>query len=155
MKFGAKILPVLILAAIGWGWLAWSGRHESSAPTPSSASTGPAPAGSMAPASGTSQYLRPGEPVEASGVVERVLPDDNSGSRHQRFIVRLASGQTLLIAHNIDIAPRIADLARNDTVSFSGIYETNDKGGVVHWTHHDPSGRHPAGWIEHAGHRYQ
>ena len=155
MKFGAKILPVLILAAIGWGWLAWSGRHESSAPTSSTPSTAPAPAGSMAPASGASRYLRPGEPVEASGVVERVLPDDNSGSRHQRFIVRLASGQTLLIAHNIDIAPRVADLARNDTVSFSGIYETNDKGGMVHWTHHDPSGRHPAGWIEHNGHRYQ
>ena len=90
-----------------------------------------------------------------SGAVERVLADDNDGSRHQRFIVRLASGQTLLIAHNIDVAPRVAGLARGDTVSFSGIYEPNNKGGVVHWTHHDPSGRHPAGWIEHKGHRYQ
>jgi hypothetical protein len=155
MKFGAKMLPVLILAAIGWGWLAWSGRHESSSPTSSTSSPAPASAGSPAPAFGTSPYLQPGEPVEASGVVERVLPDDNSGSRHQRFIVRLASGQTLLIAHNIDIAPRVAGLARGDTVSFSGLYEANDKGGVVHWTHHDPSGRHSAGWIEHEGHRYQ
>jgi Protein of unknown function (DUF3465) len=38
--------------------------------------------------------------VESSGVVERVLSDDNDGSRHQRIIVRLGSGQTLLIAHN-------------------------------------------------------
>ncbi len=99
--------------------------------------------------------FRSGARVETSGVVERVLPDDNSGSRHQRFIVRLASGQTLLIAHNIDIAPRVAGLTRGDPVSFSGIYEPNNKGGVVHWTHHDPSGRHTAGWIEHKGRRYQ
>ena len=99
--------------------------------------------------------LRPGSRVEATGVVERVLPDDTSGSRHQRFIVRLPSGQTLLIAHNIDIAPRIEGIAQGDTLSFSGIYEPNDKGGVVHWTHHDPSGRHASGWVEHRGHRYQ
>jgi hypothetical protein len=43
--------------------------------------------------------------VEASGIVSRVLPDDNDGSRHQRFIVRMPSGQTVLIAHNIDLAP--------------------------------------------------
>ena len=110
----------------------------------------------LAPSAYDSQtQFRPGARVETSGVVERVLGDDNSGSRHQRFIVRLASGQTLLIAHNIDIAPRVAGLARGDTASFAGIYEPNNKGGVVHWTHHDPSGRHEAGWIEHKGRRYQ
>jgi len=115
------------------------------------------PASSTLPPSAcdSQTQFRPGARIEASGVVERVLRDDNSGSRHQRFIVTLASGRTLLIAHNIDIAPRVAGLARGDTVSFSGIYESNNKGGVVHWTHHDPSGRHPAGWIEHKGHRYQ
>jgi len=44
--------------------------------------------------------------VEGEGVVTRLLADDLSGSTHQRFIVRLKSGQTVLIAHNIDIAPR-------------------------------------------------
>ena len=112
--------------------------------------------GTPAPAACDSQsQFRSDARVETSGVVEKVLSDDNSGSRHQRFIVKLSSGQTLLIAHNIDVAPRVAGLARGDTVSFSGIYEPNNKGGVVHWTHHDPSGRHPAGWIEHKGHRYQ
>src|SRR3569832_535480 len=38
--------------------------------------------------------------VETSGVVARVLPDDNQGSRHQRFILRLRSGQTVLVSHN-------------------------------------------------------
>ena len=38
--------------------------------------------------------------VRGSGRVIRVLPDDNEGSRHQKFIVELGSGQTLLISHN-------------------------------------------------------
>ena len=85
--------------------------------------------------------------VEGEGTVTRVLPDDLNGSRHQRFIVQLASGQTLLIAHNIDIAPRIDGLQVGDSVSFNGEYVWNEKGGVIHWTHHDPQGRHVAGWI--------
>lgn len=48
--------------------------------------------------------------VEGEGTVIRVLADDLDGSRHQRFIVQLASGQTLLISHNVDIAPRIDGL---------------------------------------------
>src|SRR5215207_8629841 len=36
--------------------------------------------------------------VEGQGVVRRVLSDDNDGRRHQRFVVTLASGQTLLIS---------------------------------------------------------
>jgi cold shock CspA family protein len=92
-----------------------------------------------------------GVQVACAGVVTRVLADDNDGSRHQRFIVRLASGQTLLFAHNIDIAPRLTSLAPGDVVEFSGVYEWNSEGGVVHWTHHDPSGQHVAGWLKHKG----
>ncbi len=84
-----------------------------------------------------------------------MLPDDNDGSRHQRFIVRLDSGQTILIAHNIDITPRISPLSAGDTLEFSGEYEWNSKGGVVHWTHRDPAGRHPAGWLKHNGKTFQ
>jgi hypothetical protein len=96
-----------------------------------------------------------GVTVTDTGVVTRVLPDDNVGGRHQRFILRLASGQTLLIAHNIDIAARVTGLMVGDTVEFSGQYEWNDQGGVVHWTHHDPSGQYPAGWLRHSGVTYQ
>lgn len=93
--------------------------------------------------------------VEGQGVVRRVLSDDNDGSRHQRFIVALASGQTLLISHNIDLAPRVAGLRKGDVVSFSGEYEWNAEGGVIHWTHHDPNKRHTPGWIKHKGELYQ
>jgi molybdopterin converting factor small subunit len=93
--------------------------------------------------------------VEGQGTVVKTLADDTNGSRHQRFIVRLESGQTLLVSHNIDLAPRIDALRAGDTVAFYGEYEWNPKGGVIHWTHHDPQGRHPAGWIRHAGQTYQ
>lgn len=96
-----------------------------------------------------------GQQVQGEGAVVRILPDDNDGSRHQRFILQLESGRTLLVAHNIDLAPRIAALREGDTVAFNGEYEWNDRGGVIHWTHHDPQGRHVAGWLEHAGRRYQ
>ena len=92
-----------------------------------------------------------GVAVHDSGTVTRVLADDNNGGRHQRFVLRLASGQTLLIAHNIDIAPRLGSLNVGDSVEFSGIYEWNAQGGVVHWTHHDPSGEHQPGWLKHNG----
>ena len=96
-----------------------------------------------------------GVQVMGEGVVQTLLSDDNQGSRHQRFILRLASGQTVLVAHNIDLAARIASIRTGDTVEFHGVYEWNDKGGVVHWTHHDPAGRHIAGWLKHGGRTYQ
>ena len=93
--------------------------------------------------------------IEGGGRVVSILSDDNDGSRHQRFIVRLNSGQTLLVAHNINLAPRINSLTEGDAIRFYGQYEWNEKGGVIHWTHNDPSGSHVAGWIEHNGKRYQ
>ncbi|MDL2337396.1 MAG: DUF3465 domain-containing protein [Pseudomonadota bacterium] len=95
-----------------------------------------------------------GTQVTGEGVVTRILADDANGSRHQRFIVTLPSGQTLLIAHNIDLAPRLASLKTGDSVTFHGVYEWNEKGGVIHWTHRDPSGHHEAGWLRHAGQTY-
>jgi len=93
--------------------------------------------------------------VQASGAVVKVLVDDEDGSRHQRFIVQLPSGQTVLIAHNTDLAPRVAPLSAGDTVEFKGEYEWNDKGGVVHWTHRDPARSHPGGWIRRDGATFQ
>lgn len=93
--------------------------------------------------------------IEGQGVVRRVLSDDNDDSRHQRFIVALSSGQTLLISHNIDLAPRVVGLRVGDVVSFSGEYEWNPEGGVIHWTHRDSSKRHPPGWIRHNGKVYE
>jgi hypothetical protein len=98
---------------------------------------------------------RSGDLVESQGVVAKVFSDDLRGSRHQRLLVRLASGHTVLISHNIDLAARVENVGPGDPIVFRGEYAWNDKGGVVHWTHHDPDGRHPGGWLRHDGRTYR
>jgi len=93
--------------------------------------------------------------VMGEGEVVKVLADDNKGSKHQRFILRVPEGFTVLVAHNIDLAPRIKNIATGDSAAFYGEYVWNEKGGVVHWTHHDPRGRHTSGWVKHNGITYQ
>lgn len=93
--------------------------------------------------------------LQGRGKIEKILADDKQGSRHQRLIVRINARQTVLIAHNIDLAPRVANPKVGDWIYFYGEYEWNPKGGVVHWTHHDPQGRHIAGWLKHNGITYQ
>ena len=93
--------------------------------------------------------------TEDKGVVVKVLKDDTKGLKHQKFLVKVASGQTVLFAHNLDLAPRVEDIKAGDEVGFRGEYIYNPKGGVVHWTHHDPSGKHFPGWIKHNGHTYE
>ena len=85
--------------------------------------------------------------IEDSGLVQRLISDDNEGSRHQRFIIEVRGGQTLLIAHNIDIADRVP-VGMGDRVRFRGLYEWNNLGGLVHWTHHDPHGVEDGGYVQ-------
>lgn len=93
--------------------------------------------------------------VQGQGIVIKILKDDLEGGKHQRFILKLNSGQTLLIAHNIDLAPRINNLKVGDVVIFFGEYEWNTQGGVIHWTHKDPQKSHVHGWLKHKGKIYQ
>lgn len=93
--------------------------------------------------------------VQSVGRVKAILRDDNEGSRHQKFILTLENGLTVLVAHNIDLAPRVANLQKGDTVEFFGEYEYSAQGGVIHWTHRDPQHRHENGWLKHEGKTYQ
>ena len=86
--------------------------------------------------------------------VEKVLPDDNEGSRHQRFLANTGDGIVVKIAHNIDLADRVP-MVEGDVFRVKGEYEWNDLGGVLHWTHHDPKGWRDGGWIEFDGTRYE
>ncbi|MBT8091594.1 MAG: DUF3465 domain-containing protein [Gammaproteobacteria bacterium] len=92
--------------------------------------------------------------IESSGFVTRLLSDDHDDSRHQRFIVDIGSNRTLLIAHNIDLAERIP-LGLGDRVTVRGMYEWNDLGGLVHWTHHDPFGVEPGGYVRYRKREYR
>jgi Protein of unknown function (DUF3465) len=85
--------------------------------------------------------------------VRRLIPDDNDGARHQRFILDLRNGQSLLMAHNIDLAERVP-VGLGDRIRFRGMYEWNDLGGLVHWTHHDPLGIEDGGYIRYRGKVY-
>ena len=153
----ARLLVVLVVttlaiasvAAVGCG-----GPNDAAGPSPgdTGASTGRARDAALAKAfDDRATDLE----VEGAGTVVRLLADDREGSRHQRFILRVASGQTLLVAHNIDVAPRLEGLKAGDAVSFRGVYEWNAEGGTVHWTHHDPDGQHALGWLRYDGTTYR
>jgi hypothetical protein len=142
--FRNRVLPFLVVLAL----LAWQHFHSGTDFQPGSSGG----AGGDVEAAFAAQ--RSGQWVEVDGRVVRLLADDDEGSRHQRFILELGGGHTLLVSHNIDLANRIP-LVRNDQVALRGRYEWNDRGGVVHWTHHDTAGRLQGGWIMHEGTRYR
>jgi len=140
-------LLVLVVVALAYGYIGERGLS-----LPGSASSSLDTASSLQAAYRNRQSDLQ---VQSEGVVTRILPDDLEGSRHQKFILRMDGGQTVLVAHNIDLAPRINSLKTGDTVAFYGEYEWNDRGGVIHWTHHDPNGYHVGGWLKHEGRTYQ
>lgn len=156
----AAVVVVVVLAGaiIGLGLAGGSvGGLPASSGAPVAATSSPAV--SPPSAGGTDiralfDARRSGVEVDGSGTVARVLPDDDDGSRHQRFVLALPDGLTVLVAHNIDIAPRLDGLGAGDAVAFRGEYVWSEQGGTVHWTHHDPGGRHADGWLRWSGRTY-
>jgi len=140
-----KILPLLVIAALVYGY----DLYQDYAPS--------RPSFSQAESTLQQAFANKQSDIQVkgTGTVNKLLRDDLEGSRHQRFILALGSGQTVLISHNIDLAPRVNGLKKGDTVEFYGEYEWNPQGGVIHWTHHDPGGRHVGGWLKHQGNTYQ
>ncbi len=92
--------------------------------------------------------------IEVTGFVRRLLSDDDDGLRHQRFIIDIGDRRTLLIAHNIDLAKRVP-IGMGDRVHIRGMYEWNELGGLVHWTHDDPHGVEEGGYIRYRTRYYK
>jgi hypothetical protein len=92
-----------------------------------------------------------GKMVNFEARVIKLLRDDLKGDKHQKLIMKTGK-YTLLLAHNIDIAPRIP-VKIGDKIGVQGEYEWNEQGGLVHWTHRS-NNAHPAGWINHKNIKY-
>lgn len=86
--------------------------------------------------------------IEGSNVtVIKVLPDDNSGLTHQKWMVQLSSGETMMAVYNTDMCERVP-LKVGDTLAMGGQFIWTRDGGLLHWLHHDPRGSRPDGFVE-------
>jgi len=92
--------------------------------------------------------------VTVTAPVKKMLPEDDVGLPHEKFLIVLSNGSTVLIAHDIKYAP-VVPVHPGDMVRIHGEYIWNAKGGLIHWTHRSDSPRHESGWIEFNGQRYE
>jgi ferric iron reductase protein FhuF len=143
---------VMVVAALGVGWYV---RDRSSGQLERSRVLAAQQAVAVDAGQIAYQSHSQGRVIDVTGKVDRILSDDRDGSPHQRFTIHTPSGLSVLIAHNLDLAPRLDGLAPGDAVAVRGEYVWNEKGGLMHWTHDDPQGRHQNGHIEWRGRRYQ
>ncbi len=153
-SFASRTAMTILLVAVVW--LVYSGDWSSNTDPSPDRDTAESAVVDVSPSAAAAafQARQSGVVMTLDGTVVRLLPDDEDGSRHQRFVIRLADDHTVLVSHNIDLAPR-APVSLDTVIRLRGQYEWNDQGGVIHWTHHDPDGRRPGGWIEVDGQRFR
>lgn len=99
---------------------------------------------------------RSGVEVVADGTVTRVFGiQQGRVSPHEGFLFRLTSGCSVIVRveANTDFTGPIP-LTTGEHVVVKGEYEYYPRGGVIHWTHRDPRGRHENGYIEAGGRSY-
>ena len=73
---------------------------------------------------------------------------------HEEFGLRTGDGSDYTVIDNVDIAPRIP-VHPGDQVEVHGeLVHDRGRAPIVHWTHHDPGGRHEDGYIILDGQRY-
>lgn len=105
------------------------------------------------------QAHRSGVEVTIEGTVAQA-PHKSQGptGHHEDFIIEVSSGtgeqQLIHVAHNIDIAPEVpldgpGENGQPGTdIIVRGELDMDRSGPVIHWTHHDPRGRHQPGFIK-------
>jgi len=76
-------------------------------------------------------------------------------SPHEGFLLRLDSGCAIVVRVevNTDFTGTIP-LSIGQRVLVKGDYEYYSRGGVIHWTHRDPRGRHENGYVDVNGTMY-
>jgi hypothetical protein len=96
--------------------------------------------------------------VTASGSVARVLGERAGPSGlHEGFLVHLRGadghGLTVRVEDNVDVTGHIP-LRTGDDVVVRGEYIYDTRGGLIHYTHHDPRGHHSSGYVRVNGRLY-
>ena len=78
----------------------------------------------------------------------------HSHREHEQFDMRADDGSPFRVVDNVTLAPRVP--ARpGDRVTVQGeLVHDRGRPPIVHWTHHDPHGRHPDGFISLGGRVY-
>jgi hypothetical protein len=98
-----------------------------------------------------------GDEVVVAGTVTRTYSEASGASgTHERFEIRIdAAGQAqdIFVADNVTVG-ETAPLKPGDSVIVKGVLAIDPSGPVIHWTHHDPRLRHPAGFVEVGGRIY-
>ena len=150
-------IGVLLVVLVVLWWLQREQSPQPDAPPRGGPPASRTPAGAdsgVAAIEAAFRQKRSGVWVEAAGEIVHILPDDRHPPRHQLFLVELPGGHTVKISHNVDLAPK-APVRKGRQIAFRGRFEHNAKGGVVHWTHHDPGGRTQGGWLRYEGRTYE
>ncbi|GIL18850.1 MAG: hypothetical protein BroJett040_26010 [Oligoflexia bacterium] len=92
--------------------------------------------------------------IQGKGVVvSRILPDDNSGLRHQRWYVRLSNGKEMFAVYNMDITRRVP-VQVGQKMNMGGEFKWTHQGPLLHWLHEDPRNKRPHGYVDVNGQRY-
>ncbi len=93
-------------------------------------------------------------PITVTAPVKKMLKYDDKGLPHEKFLMVLSNGTTLLVAHDTKMAPYVP-VQPGDTVTVHGEFIWNEKGGLIHWTHHSDTPKHQGGYIDFNGKRYE
>lgn len=88
--------------------------------------------------------------ITVRGKVSRLLKDDAEGSPHQRWLLEGNEediGYSVMVIHNLERFDRVP-VAVGDMMEVRGKYVWNEKGGLLHWTHHAVHGEVEGGYIK-------
>ena len=97
--------------------------------------------------------------VTADGSVARILGTRRGPSgAHEGFLLHLRGsagrGLTVRVESNVDLTGPIP-LRAGQAATVRGEYIYDSRGGLIHYTHLDPRGRHAAGYVRVEGRIYQ
>ncbi len=97
--------------------------------------------------------------VTANGAIARIFgAREGPSGTHLGFLLHLAGseghGLTVRVEDNLDLTGPIP-LDEGEAAIVRGEYIYDSRGGLIHYTHRDPRGRHDAGYVQAGGRIYQ